>query len=165
MSREITRKPSRFGTGVALTFAFVSVVATATASTLGAGAALAGLLALAAGLGIASQRVVGFGGTLLLVGVLTGGYTGASPEPLLVAGLTGVLAFDAATNALGIGKQLGRESSTMRAELVHSAASLGFGAAATVVGYGVYAAAGGGQPLAALLLLAGGAVALVTGLR
>lgn len=165
MSETLTRKPSRFGTGVALTFALVSLLATATVSTLGAGAALAGLVALAAGLGVASQRVVGFGGTLLLVGVIAGGYTGASPEPLLVGALTGVLAFDAATNALTIGEQLGRESSTMRAELVHSAASLGFGATATVVGYGVYAAAGGGQPLAALLLLAGGAVALVTGLR
>lgn len=165
MSHEITRKPTRFGTGVALTFAFVSVLTTATASTLGAAAAFAGLLALAVGLTVASQRVIGFGGTLLLVGVLAGGYNGASPEPLLVGALTGVLAFDAATNALAMGTQLGRESSTMRAELVHSAASLGFGATATIVGYGVFAAAGGGQPLAALLLLAGGAVALVTGLR
>ena len=165
MSHEITRKPTRFGTAVALTFAFVSVLSTAAASTLGAGAAFAGLLALAVGLTVASQRVIGVGGTLLLVGVLAGGYTGAPPEPLLVSALTGVLAFDAATNTLSIGTQLGRESSTMGAELVHSAASLGFGATATVLGYGVFAAAGGGQPLAALLLLAGGAVALVTGLR
>lgn len=165
MSREITRKPSRFGTGAALAFAFVSVLATAATSTLGAGAAFAGLLALAAGLGVASQRVIGIGGALLLVGVLVGGYYGGSPEPLLLGALAGVLAFDAATNARSIGEQLGRESATARAELVHSAASLGFGATATAVGYGVFAAAGGGQPLLALLLLAGGAVALVTGLR
>jgi hypothetical protein len=82
-----------------------------------------------------------------------------------VGALTGVLAFDAASNALAIGEQLGRESSTVRAEIVHSAASLGVGSTAIVVGYAVFAVSAGGQPLAALLLLAGGAVALVTGLR
>lgn len=161
----ITRKPSRFGTMLALVFALVSVFATALASTLGAGTGVAGLVALAAGLATGSRRSVGIGGTLLLGAVLVAGYTGGGPEPLLVGALTGVLAFDAAGNALTMGEQLGRESSTARAELVHSAASLGFGATATVVGYGVFAAAGGGQPLTALLLLVGGAVALVSGLR
>jgi len=165
MTNEITRSPSRFGTAIALTFALVSVFATAVSSTIGAAAALAGLLALGIGLAIASQRAIGVGGTLLLVGVLAAGYTGSAPEPLLVGALTGVLAFDAASNALAIGEQLGRESSTVRAEIVHSAASLGVGSTAIVVGYAVFAVSAGGQPLAALLLLAGGAVALVTGLR
>jgi hypothetical protein len=165
MTNEITRRPSRFGTGVALSLALVSVGATAFASTVGAAAALVGTLALAAGLVGSAQRLVGVGGALLLVGVLVAGYMGGAPEPLLAGGLTAVLAFDAATNAIAIGEQLGRETPTMRAETVHTAASLGVGALSVVVGYAVYAVASGGQPQAALLLLAGGAVALVSGLR
>ncbi|MEF8801269.1 MAG: hypothetical protein V5A38_05695 [Halolamina sp.] len=162
---EITRRPSRFGIGLALTLALLSVVATALASTVGAATSLVGVLALATGLLAASQRVVSIGSGLQIVGVLYAGYIGGSPEPLLVGGLTGVLAWDAASNAIAIGDQLGRETSTVRAETVHSAASLAVGSLAVVVGYAVFAAAAGSQPLAALLLLAGGAVALVTGLR
>jgi len=162
---EITRRPSRFGIALALSLGLISAVTTAVASTLGAGVALVGLLALAAGVTANSQRLVSIGAALQLVGVLYAGYVGGSPEPLLVGALTGVLAWDAASNAIAIGKQLGRETSTVRAETVHSAASLAVGSLAVVVGYAVFAAAAGGQPLAALLLLAGGAVALVTGLR
>lgn len=162
---EITRRPSRFGIGLALTLALLSPVATAVASTVGAATAVVGVLALATGLTAASQRVVSIGTALQVIGVLYAGYIGGSPEPLLVGALTAVLAWDAASNAIAIGDQLGRETSTARAETVHSAASLAVGSLAVVVGYAVFAAAAGSQPLAALLLLAGGAVALVTGLR
>lgn len=163
--KEITRRPSRFGIALAVTLALVSLVATATASTIGAAAALVGVLALTAGLMAASQRVVSIGGALQIVGVLYAGYVGGAPEPLLAGALTAVLAWDAGSYAIAIGAQLGRETSTARAETVHSAASLAVGSLAVVVGYAVFAAAAGSQPLAALLLLAGGAVALVTGLR
>lgn len=162
---EITRRPSRFGIALALTLALVSLVATAVASTVGAVAALVGVLALAAGLFAPTQRLVTIGSALQLVGVLYAGYVGGAPEPLLVGALTAVLAWDAASNAIAIGAQLGRETPTARAETVHTAASLAVGSLAVVVGYAVFAAAAGSQPLAALLLLAGGAVALVTGLR
>ncbi|MFB6219830.1 MAG: hypothetical protein ABEH90_00190 [Halolamina sp.] len=165
MTNEITRRPSRFGIGLALSFAMVSVVATAVASVAGAAAALVGTLLLGIGLTAASQRAVTTAGALLIVGVLYAGYAGGSPEPLLVGALAGVLAWDAGSNAVAIGAQLGRETPTMRAETVHSAASLAVGALSVVVGYAVFAAAAGSQPLAALLLLAGGAVALVSALR
>jgi hypothetical protein len=165
MVNEITRRPSRFGTGLAVSLAMVSVVATAFASTVGAAAALVGVVVLGTGLLAASQRIVSIAGALLVVGVLYAGYNGGSPEPLLIGALTGVLAWDAASNAIAIGTQLGRETSTARAETVHTAASLAVGSLSVVVGYAVFAAAAGSQPLAALLLLAGGAVALVSALR
>jgi len=165
VTTDITRRPSRFGVGSALSLALLSVLATAIASVVGAAAALAGTVLLAAGLLAASQRTVSVAGVLLVVGVLYAGYVGGAPEPLLFGALTGVLAWDAASNAIAIGNQLGRETSTARVETVHTAASLAVGALSVVIGYLVFAVAAGSQPLSALLLLAGGAVALVSALR
>lgn len=162
---EITRRPSSFGASVAMAAAVLSTVGTLLAAPVAAVASLAGMLVVGAGLLVASRRLVTLGGTLLVGGVLYAGYLGASPEPLLFGALLGVLAWDVAGNAISIGNQLGRETRTRRAETVHAAASLVVGAFSVVVGYGTYLAAGGGQPLLALLLLVVGAVALVSGFR
>lgn len=162
---EITRRPSGFGTSVALAAGLVSLLATTLANPVGALAGVAGLALLGGGLALASRRLVSLAGVVLLVGVLYAGYVGASPEPLLVAALFAVLAWDVASNAVSIGNQLGRQSRTRRAETVHAAVSLVVGAFAVVVGYGVYVAAAGGQPLTALVFLVAGAVALVSGFR
>lgn len=162
---EVTRRPSWFGIALSLGAALFSVLGTLFAAPTGAVASLAGVLVLAGGLAVASRRVVTVGGAVLVGGVLYAGYLGAQPEPLLLGALFGVLAWDVASNAISVGNQLGRESRTRRAETVHAAGSLAAGAFSVVLGYGVYLAAGGGQPLVALLLLVVGAVALVSGFR
>lgn len=162
---EITRKPSWFGTALATSLALLSGVANLLAAPTAAAASLAGLALLGAGLAAASRRLVTVAGAVLVGGVLYAGYLGAAPEPLLVAALLGVLAWDVASNAVSVGNQLGRETRARRAETVHAAGSFLVGAFSVVVGYGAYVAAGGGQPLAALLFLVVGAVALVYGFR
>lgn len=162
---EITRKPSRFGTGIAVGFAVLSITVTAVLATEGAAVGGFGLLLLVGGLLLASRRLVTNGGAFLLLGVLYAGYTGAPPEPLLVGALTGVLAWDAGSNAISIGDQLGRESATWRAETVHVASSFLVGSVAVAVGYAVFVLAAGGQPVAAVVLLVVGAVALANALR
>lgn len=162
---EITRRPSRFGTSLSLAAASLAVVSLLFAAPLAAVAALAGTVVLGVGLVVASRRFVTVGGAVVLVGVLYAGYLGAPPEPLLVGALFGVLSWDVGGNAVSVGNQLGRESPTTRAETVHAAASLAVGAFSVIIGYGVYVAAGGGQPLAALLFLVIGTVALVSGFK
>lgn len=162
---EITRKPSWFGSSLAMTMALFSAVTTLFAAPAAAAASLAGMALLGAGLATVSRRLVTLAGAILVGSVLYAGYLGAAPEPLLVGALLGVLAWDVASNAISIGNQLGQESRTRRAETVHAASSLVVGAFSVVVGYGTYVAAGGGQPLAALLFLVMGAVALVSGFR
>jgi hypothetical protein len=162
---EITRRPSWFGTTLAMVMGLVSVLGTLFVVPVAAIASLAGVLVIGGGLAVASRRVVTIGGSLLVGGVLYAGYLGAPPEPLLFGALLGVLAWDVASNAISIGNQLGRETRTRRAETVHAAGSLVVGAFSVVLGYGVYLAAGGGQPLVALLFLVIGAVALVSGFR
>ena len=113
---EITREPSRFGIAVAGGFALLSITAIAVAVPTAAAISGVGLLVLAAGLARASRRLVTNGGGLLLLGVLYAGYTGAPPLPVLLAALLGVLAWAAASNAVSVGQQLGKETDTTRAE-------------------------------------------------
>jgi hypothetical protein len=162
---EITREPSRFGIAVSAGFALLSITATALVVPTAAAISGVGLLVLVAGLGRASRRLVTNGGGLLLLGVLYAGYTGAPPLPVLIGALFGVLAWDAASNAVSVGEQLGKETDTTRAEVVHVVSSFLVGSLAVAVGFGVYVAAAGGQPIASVFLLVAGAVALVNALR
>lgn len=162
---EITRQPSRFGIAVAVGFALLSIASTAVVAQTAAAVSGIGLVVLALGLAWASRRLVTNGGGIVLVGVLYAGYTGAPPLLVLVGALTGVLAWDAASNAVSVGEQLGKESSTARGEVVHVTSSFLVGTLSVAVGYAVYLAAAGGQPIAAVFLLVVGAVALVNALR
>lgn len=161
----VARQPSRFGTVLALSFALMTVLVTALSALSGAVVAVVGTAALSLGLALASRQLVSLGGALLLVGVLFTGYVAAGPGMLLIGAITGVVAWDAAGTAIDIGQQLGRETATARVETVHAVASLVAGSVAGGIGYAVFAVGGAGLPVLALLLLAGGAVALVGGLR
>mgnify|MGYP006280626281 CR=1 FL=1 len=162
---EITREPSRFGVAIAATFALLSIATTAATVPNAAAVSGIGLVVLAAGLARSSRRLLTNGAGIVLLGVLYAGYTGAPPLPVLVAALAGVLAWDAASNAVSVGEQLGKETDTTRAEVVHVVSSFLVGSLAVAVGYGVYVTAAGGQPIASVFLLVAGAVALVNALR
>jgi len=162
---EITREPSRFGVAVAAGFALLSVAATAVVVPTGGAVSGLGLIVLLAGLAVASRRLITNGGGILVLGALYAGYTGAPPLLVLVGALTGVLAWDAASNAVSVGEQLGKETDTMRGEIVHVVSSVLVGSLAVAAGYAVYLAAAGGQPIASVFLLVVGAVALVNALR
>lgn len=162
---EITREPSRFGIAAAGGFALLSIAATAVSVPNAAAVSGVGLVVLAAGLATASRRLITNGSAVLLIGVLYAGYTGAAPLLVLVGGLMGVLAWDAASNAVSLGEQLGKETETIRAEVVHVVSSFLVGTLAVAVGYAVYLAAAGRQPIAVVFLLVVGAVALVNALR
>lgn len=133
----------------------------------GGPAALAGALGLALlALGVRSGRrdAVGGGGLALLAGTLLAGAFGAGAAALLVAAGAGLVAWDTAEHAVGLGEQLGRRASVLRVVGVHAAASGLLAALGAGVSYAVFRLAGVGSPLALVLLLAG-AVALLSVLR
>ncbi|WP_224447635.1 DUF7519 family protein [Haloprofundus salilacus] len=162
---EITRKPALLSVSLSIVGASVCLVAAALSSTTALTAAAAGVVVLAGGLLVGARRVVTAGGLALFAAVVFGGIAGSGPELLLVGLLAAVFAWDVGENGIGIGEQLGRETDTTRAELVHAASTLVVGTVATVFGYGAYRAAGGGQPVTALVFLLLGVVALVAALR
>lgn len=164
MSR-IDRSPALASAAVSLSAALVGSLALVLAAPRVAAVGAVGVVLLVAALLAGSRRVVGWAGGLLFVGALAGGLSGAGSEALLVCAVGAAVAWDAGDFAVEVGRQLGRDAPTRRLELVHAGFSLLVGTLAAGVGYGVYAAATGGQPLAALVFLLFGAVVLVSTLR
>lgn len=162
---EITRSPPVLGSSLALVAATVTLVSATLASRSAVAPAAAGVLLLGVGLFRASRRLVAWGAAALFASVLLAGVRGGLPEPVLLAALGTVLAWDTADHALGVGEQLGRETDSSRLVAVHAATTLLVGVFGAAVCYAVYLAVGGGQPVSAVVLLLLGSVALVSALR
>lgn len=162
---EITRRPTRSGTALALSAAGLAILALAFTTTTAALGGFVATVVLAAGVTRGSRRLVDTAGGLFFVALLFAGVGRGGIEALLLAAVASVLAWDTAENALSLGEHLGRETPTTRLELVHAAATL----AVLVVGAGVVyvlrSAATGGQPITAVVLLLVGATALVAAMR
>lgn len=161
----VTAAPPVLSVAVSLLAAAVAVASLAVAAALALPVAGVGVLGLAAGLLGGRRRWVTGGSVGLFVAALLAGVQGAPPEPLLVALLGTVVAWDVGEHGVGLGEQLGREARSRRAVAVHAAAATAVGAAATVLGYGGYLAVSGGQPTTAVVFLLVGVVALVAALR
>jgi len=125
---------------------------------------LAGLGLLAAGTRAGRRGAVGGGGLALLAGTLVAGGLGAGPVALLVAAGAALVAWDTAEHAVGLGEQVGARASIGRSVGVHAAGSGLLAALGVCVAYGAFRLAGGGPPVALVLLL-GGAVALLARFR
>jgi hypothetical protein len=162
---EITRRPATAGVSLSMVAATVGFVGVALAAAGAAAPAAVGVVVLALGLYRGSRRVVTFGASALFVGIVYAGVQGGAAEPLLLAALGTVVSWDAGEYAIGVGEQLGRDADTTRLTLVHSATTLLVGVAGAAVVYAVYLSVGGSQPVAALVLVLLGAIALVAALR
>lgn len=161
----VTHAPPPLSVALSLLFGTVALGGVGLASIEGLPFAAVGLLLVAVGLLRGSRSWLSRGTVVAATGVIVAGARGAPPEPLLVGLLGTILAWDVGEHAVGLGEQLGREAETTRVEVAHAAASLTVGAGATVLGYGVYLGATGGQPVAALVFLLIGVTALVAALR
>jgi hypothetical protein len=116
-----------------------------------------------AGLGLAGgyRTPVGVAVGILFFGLmLTGMSLGASVEVLLAGTLACILTWDLGENAISIGRQLSRDSRTIRIEGVHAATSTAVGVVGTGLAYGIFRTASGGKPLPALFFMLLGVVLL-----
>ena len=141
-------------TGLALTVvpAALAVLASATAP-LAAALAIIGVVVLTAGVRNASRTFVTAGAIVLFGGVLVGGTTGVPVPFVLVGAAAAIVAWDAGTNAISVGRQLGSAAETRRLEVVHTLATAAVAVAVGTVGYGAFRLAAGDQPTAAVALL------------
>jgi hypothetical protein len=149
------RSPSP--TGLALTVVPAVVAALASAMFLPAAAvALLAVLVLTVGVRNASRRLLTLGAVVLFGAVLLAGATEAPTAFVLAGAGATVVAWDAGTNAVTVGRQLGAAADTRRLEVVHALATTGVAAVVGIVGFGAFRLASGGQPTVgvALLLLA-----------
>ncbi|WP_254821048.1 DUF7519 family protein [Haloglomus halophilum] len=151
----------------ALAIVLVPGVVSALVLLTGGPAALAGALGLgllAVGTHHGRRDLVGGGGLALLAGTLLAGAFGAGPAALLVAAGAGLVAWDTAEHAVGLGEQVGCRAATGRAVGVHAAGGGLLAASGGGLAYVVFRLVGGGSPVALVLLL-GGAVALLSAIR
>lgn len=149
----IDRSPARLSSAAAVGAALLALVSSGSASIL---ALLLGALGVALTLGgllVARRGPITVGATLLFVGTLVAGVAGAGVLPLLVSVAASVLTWDLGRNAVDVGAQLGRRADTTGIELVHAGASVLIVSLSAGLGYAVFDAAAGGQPVVALVAL------------
>lgn len=161
----IDRSPTRLSGSVAVLAAVLAFATVGAYSWPALAAGAAGVALIVAGLLVGSEPAVTGGAAALAGGVLVGGVEGVPALLVLFAAALAVLAWDAATFAVGLGRQLGRAADTARLEAVHLAATVSVGAATVGVGYALFRTAGGGLPVTALVFLLLGAVLLSAALR
>lgn len=158
----VDHAPARLSAGLAVGAVGVAIAATGVAA---APFGVAGLVLVGLGVVRGRRSAVTLGAWLALAGVVVAGLGEAPPEALLVGTAAAVLAWDLGEQAITVGDQLGRAASTRTLELVHAAYSTIVAVAGIAVGYGLFLLATGGQPVTALVVLLGAALALAAALR
>jgi len=160
----VTRAPTRLSRRLSLVAAVTVTLLSGLVSVAALGLGLAAAVVLWGATLDGRQGLVDLGGLVLLVATVVAGTV--APVPVTLACTVGtVVAWDLATNAVELGEQLGREADTTRAEVTHALATAGVGVVLAALAYGVYAVAGGGQPVGAVIALLVGALALLSALR
>ena len=165
MSRGIDRSPARLSSALSVTAAALAAGTSAFTGTLALAVGAPGFLAVVIGVLRGSRRAVTLGSAALLLAALVGGLATAAPFLLLPGVIATVLAWDLGEQAINVGEQLGRGTETTQLEATHAAASTVVAVGGGALGYGVYLASSGGQPMTALVLLLLAAVVLTSALR
>ncbi|MES3162385.1 MAG: hypothetical protein PPP55_12605 [Halorubrum sp.] len=151
--------------GIALGAATFATLVTAVTAPVGG--AVVGLSLAGFGIGtvVGSARILSWGAGVGVAGIVVAASSGGGAEPLLVAAVALTVGWDTADHGLSLGEHVGRDARARRNVAVHAGSTLLVGTVSAVVVYGTYAAAAGGQPVAALALLLFGAVVLASVFR
>lgn len=164
MTTELDTRPSTLGVGLSGLFAMGVPIATAV-GLVSFLLSLLGVIVLVVGTVWGREQLTTLGVGALVVGVLAAGLGGAGPEGLLLGTACLVIAWDASTQAIDLGRTIGRAGDTTRALAVHTTVTTIASAVIVGCGYAVFRLAGGGYPLTVLVLLLFGAFILGTAFR
>lgn len=151
---DVDHSPAKASSYAAVIAGFLAAVTSAPFSMLAVPLGFGGVAIVAGGLFVRKDRSwVTFGAAGLFLSVLISGLFGTPSEMLLISAAATVLAWDLGQHAISIGDQLGRHSDTWRNEALHGSATAIVAMLSAASGYVVYSAAGGGRPVAAVVLL------------
>jgi hypothetical protein len=162
---EIDRSPARISTAFAVGAAFVATASGGLVSTTALAVAMAGTAGVFLALYLGSRRILSVGVIGLFLGAMVSGLDGATSLTVLASVTAGALTWDYGTTAISVGRQLGRQADTARAEKTHALASAGVAVATIAVSVGIYRSITGTHPVAAVFFLLLAAVLLVGTLR
>jgi hypothetical protein len=131
---DVIHGPPRLSQGIALAAMLVGIVLTAPFTALSVLFGISGAVIVAAGILYShSTGWLTLGTGIALLGAVTAGAYGAVPVEFMLIGVTTlIVAWDVGQHGISLGRQIGRQADTRRAELVH--------AASTVLVIGVFSA-------------------------
>lgn len=162
---ELSQRPAGRSAIVPAVVGSFAVVASAAAGILAALVTVGGIVVLVAGVLSASHRIVDAGGFVALLGFLVGALGDASAVPVVLGVTAAVVAWDAAGNAVSLGRQLGRGADTVRVEALHVLTSAAVGLGGAVLGLLLFGVGPTRQPVTTLFVLVLAAAALVAALN
>ncbi|WP_459191887.1 DUF7519 family protein [Halosimplex sp. J119] len=162
---EITRRPGRHSLVVSGAAGSTATAAGLPGSVTGAVVTALGTLVLLAGVQQASHRAVDAGGLIAFLGVVLGALSGGAAPAVLVATAATVVAWDAGGNAVSLGRQLGAEADTSRAETFHALVGALVGLTAAGIGLVLFEVGPTRQPVTTLFVLLLAATLLVVALN
>lgn len=163
---EVDHSPTVVSSVGAVVAGVVAALASAPFAVIALPLGVGGVGILAGGLFFRSSRTmvsIGTGG--LFLAVLVAGGFGIPVELLLLGATASVVAWDLGRNAISLGEQVGRHSTTTRNEAIHASITVVVALVAAALGYGVALLAGGGKPMAALAVVLFGVLALFWAIR
>ena len=134
-------------------------------SATGAVVSLLGTVVLCSGVRTARHGVVDIGGLVAFLGVVTAALGAASAPAVLVGTAASVVAWDAGTNAVSLGRQLGSAADTARAETLHALAGGLVGLVAAGIGLVLFETGPSRQPVTTVFVLLLAATLLVVALN
>ena len=106
-------------------------------------------------------RLVGFATALLVGAVAVRGFLSGVDRVSLLVALVGVVAWDAADHAVGLGADVGRGAVTASVSATHLVGSLSVGVVAVVAAVGLYAIGPSSVPLVSVVALLAAVLALL----
>lgn len=124
-----------------------------------------GALVFIAGLLLEARRAVSAGAFVVAAGGIMAGVEQAPVLVVLVAVAATVVAWDVGRFGMSLRRQLGDDAPTISTESVHAAMSVGAGAAAVTIGYGLFQFGAEGETATAVVFLLLASVLLVVALR
>jgi hypothetical protein len=123
------------------------------ASGSGAVVAALGTVTLLAGVRKANHGLVDVGGLVAFLGVALAALSEAPAAAVLIGTAAAVVAWDAGTNAVSLGRQLGAEADTAAAETLHAMAGAAVGLVTAVLGLVLFEVGPTRQPVTTLFVL------------
>ncbi|MFC7138716.1 hypothetical protein ACFQMA_02555 [Halosimplex aquaticum] len=162
---EITRRPGNHSLLVSGVAGATAAAAGLAGGVTGAVVTALGTVVLLAGVRRATHRAVDVGGLVAFVGVVLAALGDAPAPAVLVGTAASVVAWDAAGNAVSIGRQLGAEADTARAETLHAATGALVGLVSAGLGLVLFEVGPTRQPVTTLFVLLVAAALLVVALN
>ena len=162
---ELVRRPSRQSVAIAAAAGSFVVVASIPGGPTPTLLALAGVVALLAGVWRGRHDVVDGGALVAFAGVVAAALSGAGAMPVVFGSVAAVVAWDSGSNSISLSEQVGRGADTGRVEVLHALVGGAVGLVGGGLAFVLFQVGPTRQPVTTLFVLLLAAAVLVVALN